>query len=171
MKNNILTASIILISIIALILSLIQVYAPPKDIPLIVLGSYYYLGSSIILFILTLLIKTPIKSSLQWINSLTLLFYALFGVLLSLISLYASPNNIAETYGASLFFLASMISGSSIFYLKQEEVTQKIEIGKVHNFFRILILILIIVWFIGFLISKTQAFIDFFHLYKEMNHD
>jgi FtsH-binding integral membrane protein len=110
----------------------------------VVKGSYYYLCTAFILFILALLIQSPIKRTLKIATTTILTFFAIFGFILALISLYASPLNYAEPYAAAIFFLAGMIGGSIIPMIKTEQSQEKINISVIHKTIRIILLIIIV---------------------------
>ena len=161
MHNKITTLLIFLVSNIALIISLIQFYAPSDDIPLITQGAYYYLVASFILFLLSFFIETPINKILKWSNNLILFLFALCGIFLLLISLYASPIDKPEPYAAAIFFIASMIGGSAIFYNVKDTSDKAIKpIGQIHQYIRYSILIIIIIWVIRFLYIMTTTIIN-----------
>ena len=144
MKNKILTLLIFITAIIGYIISLIQLYAPIGDVALVTEGSYYYLGTTLILFILALLIQNPISKAIKITTTLILTLFGIFGFLLALIALYASPLDYADPYAAAIFFLAGMLGGSIIPMIKIEKSQEKIEIGKVHKIIRIVLLIIIV---------------------------
>lgn len=118
MKNLFLTILVFLVGLIGATLSLMQIYASVDNTPYPLNASIEYLATAIFIFsfLFNLDYNTPII--LKWINILTSLIFAGWGLIMSLICLYASPiENQSFPLASALFFTSTMIVGSGIFFM------------------------------------------------------
>ena len=117
MKNTLLTILLALIAFIGLSLALMQLYANPDEISRPLYGSIEYLATSIFIFSFLYNLDENTSVVLKWINISFVSAFAVWGLLLVLICLYASPTEQNEPLASVLFLTSMMISSSGIFFL------------------------------------------------------
>ena len=126
MKNIILTISLAFVSCLGLFLALIQFYANSDEISRPLYGSIEYLITSILIFIFLYSLDEKISVVLKWTNFLFILAFTLWGLLLALISFYASPTEQNELLASILFVVSAIVSSSAMLFLFSKPISGKI---------------------------------------------
>ena len=126
MKNSILAVLVGLVGFMGAALSLMQMYASSDGIPHPLYGSIEYLATSVFVFSFLYNFDHATSTILKWINILLSSGFAVWGFLLSLICLYASPVENQSFPLASVLFLSStMVAGSGIFFMARKIRTKQ----------------------------------------------
>jgi len=157
MKNKILTFLLFIITMVGLTLTLIQLYAPASDAPLVTEGSYYYLVTTVLLFILAMFMEKEVTMTIKTINTIILALFAFYALIFSLIGLYASPTNHPEPYASAIFFLAGTLGMAIIPFIKTKKETSPADIKSIHKVFRIFILISLLMFLGNFALKMIAS--------------
>jgi hypothetical protein len=121
MKNTLLTILVAFVGFLGATLGLMQMYASSDGIPRPLYGGTEFLATSIFIFSFLYNFDHAASTILKWINILLSSGFAVWGFLLSLICLYASPVENQSFPLASVLFLSStMIAGSGIFFMARK---------------------------------------------------
>lgn len=104
---------------IGILLSLIELYASSDKLQHPLSSSIYYLITSLIMIFLLLKFSTDIVKRTLLINNFIIAIFAIQGVLLALICLYAlEPKTKVEFFASSIFFFSSMLASGSVFFVQ-----------------------------------------------------
>lgn len=104
---------------IGTILSLIELYASSDGLQYPVSSSLYYLTASLFMIFILFKFNQQIVKKAFFINNFIIIVFAIEGVILALICLYAlEPDTRVESLASSIFFFSSMIASASIFFVK-----------------------------------------------------
>jgi len=121
MKNTLLTALVAFVVFIGSTLALMQMYASSDGISRPLYGSIEYLATSVFVFSFLYNFDQATSTILKWINILLSSIFAVWGFLLSLICLYASPvENQSFPLASALFLSSTMVASSGIFFMARK---------------------------------------------------
>ena len=119
-KNIVLSIFVLIVGSICYLLSLMQIYASPDGNSYPLNGSLIYLGMSILLFSFLFNTTSDITTLVKWFNILIVSILGIFGLLLALICIYASPvENMIFPLASAIFALSATITFSGIFFIGQ----------------------------------------------------
>ena len=106
-------------------------------------GSYYFLIASLVTFLLILFYPVGTQYASRWFYYAVTFLFGFFSFTMALVALYSAPNNLVNPLASTLFFIASMVSVSSILLdCKYLHIFKNLNDGKSVMFLKILFLIL-----------------------------
>jgi hypothetical protein len=108
-------------------------------------ASYCYLTVSILVFFIVFFAPINLQSKKKYIFYTFALVYALFGLILALISIYSSPDESIHPLASALFFISFTVTASaSILDNQNFTILQKYEQGKLVTFTQIALALMLV---------------------------
>jgi hypothetical protein len=119
--NKFSTLILSVIWIVGTILTLIQLYASADGLQYPFTASLYYLGTSLIMTLVVIKFRNEVSKKAVIMNNLIITIFTVESILLALICFYSlEPQTRVESLASSIFFLAGMVVGSSVFFVSSK---------------------------------------------------
>jgi len=124
------TFLLFLVLFIGTILSYAQIFPVEENESYPLIGSYYYIGTSLVMVFLLIKSEEKISKAKLWTNNFIIVLFVSSSILLSLICFYSLPLKevTLESLGGSIFFLCGMIVGSVSIFINARVRTAQVSI-------------------------------------------